>query len=269
MKAALPLLLTATLAGGLWAVTQRGEAAAAQPPVPMPSVRPLPQGPSGALVRAGADLVAHMPERLKGRIGSKLTCTNCHLNGGTQAEAAPWVGVSRWYPVYRARSGKVDDLGDRVNDCVERSLNGKPLAKNSPEMGSILAYMDWLSQDVPPGREVVGRGFGLLPTRPGDAGRGKGLYAQKCAACHGPTGQGNATFPPLWGPHSYTIGAGMGRWRTAGAFIKANMPFGQGHSLSEADAVDIAAFVDRQPRPDFAGKKGDWPKGGKPADSPY
>jgi hypothetical protein len=42
MKAILPLLLTATLAGGLWAVSHRGEAAAAQPPIPMPSVRPLP-----------------------------------------------------------------------------------------------------------------------------------------------------------------------------------------------------------------------------------
>jgi thiosulfate dehydrogenase len=235
----------------------------------MPSVRPLPQGPAGALVRQGADLVAHMPERLKGRIGSKLTCTNCHLNGGTQPDASPWVGVSRWYPVYRPRSGKVDDLSERVNDCVERSLNGKALARDSREMRAILAYMDWLSQDVPAGRTVIGRGFGPLPTRRPDAARGQALFAQKCAVCHGPTGQGSATYPPLWGPHSFTVGAGMGRWRTAAAFIKANMPLGQGHSLSEADAVDIAGFVDRQPRPDFAGKAGDWPKGGKPADSPY
>jgi thiosulfate dehydrogenase len=34
-------------------------------------------------------------------------------------------------------------------------------------------------------------------------------------------------------------------------------------------AYDLAAFIDNQPRPDFPAKADDWPKGGKPADSPY
>lgn len=269
MKALVPVVLTATLAGGLWAIGRSVAAKPTLPSIPMPTIRPLPQGPAGALVRQGADLVAHMPQRLKGHVGGSLTCTNCHLNGGTQADAAPWVGVTRWYPVYRARSGKIDDLGDRINDCMERSLNGKPLAKTSRDMAAIQAYMGWLSQDVPVGHQVVGRGFGPLPTRVGDAARGSRVFAAKCAACHGPQGQGMATFPPLWGPRSYNVGAGMARWRTAAAFIRANMPFGQGHSLSEQDAVDVARFIDRQARPDFADIAHDFPKGGKPADAPY
>jgi thiosulfate dehydrogenase len=261
-------LLTLLLAGGLW-LSQRRAGASPAPPVPMPSIRPLPDGEAGALVRQGADLVAHMPERLGGRIRSRLTCTNCHLNGGTKAEAAPWVGVSKWFPVYRARSGKMDTLADRVNDCIQRSLNGDALALDSREMRAILAYMDWLSQDVPPGRDIIGRGFIPLPSRSPDPVRGQQVFAQHCAACHGNDGAGKGQFPPLWGPHSFNVGAGMGRWRTAAAFVRANMPLGKGHSLSEADAVDVAGFITQQARPDFAAKDRDWPQGGKPVDTPY
>ncbi len=55
----------------------------------------------------------------------------------------------------------------------------------------------------------------------------------------------------------------------AAAFIKSNMPLGRGGSLSDQDAYDIAAYFTRQPRPDFADKAKDWPKGGKPADARY
>ncbi len=47
------------------------------------------------------------------------------------------------------------------------------------------------------------------------------------------------------------------------------MPLGQGGSLSDDDAYDVAAFFTRQPRPDFARKHLDWPKGGKPKDARY
>ena len=61
----------------------------------------------------------------------------------------------------------------------------------------------------------------------------------------------------------------MARLNTAAAFAKANMPLGQGGSLSDQDAFDVAAFFIRQPRPDFGRKSEDWPKGGKPEDARY
>ena len=76
-------------------------------------------------------------------------------------------------------------------------------------------------------------------------------------------------FPALWGPKSFNIGAGMARLKTAAAFIKINMPLGQDNTLTSQQAFDIAAYVLRQPRPDFIGKARDWPKGGKPEDAPY
>jgi thiosulfate dehydrogenase len=61
----------------------------------------------------------------------------------------------------------------------------------------------------------------------------------------------------------------MARLSNAAAFTKSNMPLGSGDSLSDQDAIDIAAYFTRQPRPDFAAKSQDWPKGDKPADAPY
>ena len=55
----------------------------------------------------------------------------------------------------------------------------------------------------------------------------------------------------------------------AAAFIKYNMPLGKGGTLTDQEAVDVAAYVTQQPRPDFAQKAADWPKGGKPSDARY
>ena len=80
------------------------------------------------------------------------------------------------------------------------------------------------------------------------------MYRVHCAACHGANGGGlkagaTYTFPPLWGRDSYNAGAGMHRVPTAAAFIKANMPLGQGGTLTDQQAWDVAAFMNSHPRP--------------------
>src|SRR5262249_2449501 len=174
------------------------------------------------------------------------------------------------FPEYRTRNGQVNALQDRINDCFERSMNGKPLPYDSDEMRGILAYIWWLSRDVRTGVAVKGRGFARVSrSRPADPQRGES-YAQKCAACHSADGQGRRgpngeyLFPALWGPESFNIGAGMARLSNAAGFVKTNMPIGQGRTLTDADAVDVAAYFIRQPRPDFPAKMRDWPKGASP-----
>jgi thiosulfate dehydrogenase len=61
----------------------------------------------------------------------------------------------------------------------------------------------------------------------------------------------------------------MVRLSNAAGFVRTNMPLGQGNTLSDGDALDVAAYFTRRPRPDFAAKSRDWPKGGKPSDAPY
>ena len=234
----------------------------------------IPAGPKGVAIQEGRKLLTETHQRLPNNVGNGLNCTSCHLAGGTTANASPWVGIWGVFPEYRSRSGKLISLQERVNDCFERSMNGKALPFASTEMTNILAYMQWLSTDVPTGMNVKGRGFGPLDQKlTADAGKGKEVYATKCASCHGAEGAGLKNpagayvFPPVWGRDSFNDGAGMARTYTAAAFVKHNMPLGQGGSLTDQEALDVAEYFTHQPRPVYSGKAGDWPKGDKPKDA--
>ena len=252
------------------------------PPIPAAGIdtypgwrdAPDPEGPVGEAIALGRRILTHTAENAPAYAGNALNCTSCHLDGGRTPWAAPWVGIWGVFPEYRSRNAKVNALQDRINDCFERSLNGRALPVDSREMIGILAYMQWLSREVPTGKSVSGRAFLRIKSMQApDPVRGAQIYVQKCVVCHGDTGQGAASgdivYPPLWGPKSFNIGAGMARLNTAAAFVKANMPLGQGGSLTDQEAFDVTAFFTRQPRPDFTGKREDWPKGGKPDDARY
>jgi len=234
------------------------------------------EGPLGDAIRLGEHILTHTPQAVPEYNGSALNCTSCHLDAGRKPYSSPWIGVWGVFPEYRSRNAKINLLEDRVNDCFERSMNGRILSVDGPEMRAILAYFQWLSRGVPTGHDGPGRGFKRISApQPPDRERGKRIYAEKCALCHGKDGEGlygergETVFPPLWGPRSFNIGAGMARVNTAAAFVKANMPFGQDNTLTDQEAFDVAAFFTHQPRPDFPGKERDWPKGDKPKDARY
>ena len=215
-------------------------------------------------------MVVNTQEYGKAYVGNALTCTNCHLDAGLNPNTASFVGISVLYPEYRARAGRKMSLTDRINECFERSLNGKALPSDSTKLAAIVAYINWLSKNVPSGSTVPWRGIPrLTSTRPPDPAKGKDVFATKCSFCHGTDGQGTMAAPPVWGPRSYSIGAGMARVGVAASFIKANMPRGWGWTVTDEEAFDVAAYVNAQPRPDFPGKVHDWPQGGKPSDVPY
>lgn len=213
--------------------------------------------------------------------GNNLACQNCHLNAGVQSFAMPWTGAHASFPMYRAREDAVSTLEERVNGCMERSMNGRALPSGSAEMKGYLAYMSWLSTGVPVNADIAGAGPGPLqePDRAANPERGRQVFAENCAACHGETGLGvrrgqagdadGYQFPPLWGPDSYNDGAGMYRLLTAAAFVHSNMPLGAA-SLSDADAFDVMAFVNSQPRPAMANLDRDFPNRlRKPEDMPH
>jgi thiosulfate dehydrogenase len=274
-------LLALTVAAAACSTPREEHAAAPAAPHPkvalvVPPESSIPSGPEGDLIRRGRTLATRTKEEMPDRIGADMHCTSCHLAAGTTAFAGPWVGVTSIYPQYRARAGREVTIEDRIDSCVERSLDGKALAHDAPEMKALVAYMTWLSKDVPKGSEVEGRGFKRLERPPNvDPESGAQSFAARCATCHGADGQGKRApdgsyqFPPLWGERSFNIGAGMGRLDTAAAFVKQNMPLGSGGTLTTWEAYDIAAYFTEQARPDFARKAGDWPKGGKPSDARY
>ena len=243
-------------------------------PFKVPDEATIPTGPTGDAIKLGKLLVTDTHKQLPKNVGSGLNCSNCHLGGGTVASAAPYVGLWGVFPEYRARGGAINSLQERINDCFERSMNGTAIAYDSKEMNAMLMYMQWLSTGVPVGTQVTGRGMGKIDqTLKADAVHGKNVYAEKCVSCHAANGEGTKNpaggyvFPPVWGNDSFNIGAGLARTYTAAAFIKHNMPLGQGNSLSDQDAVDVAEFMTHQPRPAFAGAKNDYAAGNKPKDA--
>ncbi len=230
----------------------------------------IPGDQRGEQIRLGYQVVVNTREYAKAYVGNALNCTNCHLDAGLNPNAASFVGLAAVYPEYRARRGRVVTLAERINECFERSLNGKALPADSSRLQAVVAYIEWLSQGVPKGAKIPWRGVPRLAgSRKSDPERGRQVFAARCAFCHGSDGQGTMAAPPLWGPRSYNIGAGMARISVAASFIKANMPRGWGWTLSDNEAYDVAAFINSQPRPDLPGKEQDWPKGGKPEDAPY
>jgi thiosulfate dehydrogenase len=235
-----------------------------------PHMDEIPAGPEGEAIRFGYEIVMNTQQHMKSFVGNALSCRNCHLDAGRVPYAGPFVGVYAGMPEYRSRNAKMNTIEIRINDCFERSLNGKPLPYDSREMGALVSFMAWMSKGVPAGAKLPERGFAPLQgSRPGHLPNGKSLYSEKCAGCHGTDGQGTPNAPPVWGPQSYNKGAGLARVSIAASFIQRNMPLGQAGTLTEEEAYDLAAFINSQPRPEFPRRAQDWPQGGKPLDILY
>lgn len=232
----------------------------------------------------GKRLLNETKRLLPEHVGAQMNSNSCHISQGKVPLGDPYINSYNTYPRVMPRSGTEVDLEARINGCFQRSMNGQPLDRESPEMLAMMAYMEWLSQNTPRDQKVDINNAGeinssLIP----NPVRGEKIYQAQCASCHGDNGEGikdsrgDIVFPPLWGDESFNIGAGMARTYKAAAFVKYNMPmgiqtkglWGHGNVLSDQDAVDVAQYFTHQPRPDFPGKVNDWPSGKKPKDARY
>lgn len=232
----------------------------------------IPTDSMGASIRRGLYLLRFTPESLPQYATSSLRCTSCHQEDGLKLSAAPLTGSHARFPKYMPRSGTVIALADRVNYCFTRSLAGNAIPVGSREMTDILAYLAFISKDVPVGTKIAGAdGLIAMPdTLVGDVARGDSLFTAKtCVTCHGANGAGNGPIPALWGPTSYSVGASMARLERAASFIQHNMPQTAPGSLTAQEAFDLSAYINSHARPDSPGKEADWPMGGAPADVPY
>ncbi len=238
-----------------------------------------------AQILYGKELIAHTskylgPNGSVARISNGMNCQNCHLDAGTKIFGNNYGSVSSTFPKFRARSGSVENIYKRVNDCFERSLNGIALDTNSAEMQAIKAYMLFLGKNVEKGTVVKGSGLKEVPflERAADPNIGKKVYMSKCVSCHQNNGEGvlttsgeEYTYPPLWGKNSYNDAAGLYRLSNFAKYAKYNMPLGASHEmpqLSDEEAWDLAAFINSQPRP-HKETPADWPDiSKKPIDHP-
>lgn len=247
--------------------------------------QPFEESSEGELAAYGEDIIKNTYNYFYKdgqKIGNHLACSNCHLQAGTKAFAAPYIGLHSLFPIYIGREDKIESLEERINGCFERSMNGHAIPENGNEMRAIVTYIKNISKNTKNGGRIEGQGFVKIdiPDRKADLKHGNTIFEKHCMSCHGQDGQGIAatdskgyTYPPLWGPDSYNDGAGMSRVLTAARFIKANMPLGATHDspiLTDEEAYDVAAYINSFERPQKAFKEKDYPNlSKKPKDCAY
>jgi thiosulfate dehydrogenase len=237
-------------------------------------------------IEYGRDLIVNTskylgPNGSVAQISNGMNCQNCHLDAGTRIFGNNYGSVYATYPKFRARSGSMESIYKRVNDCFERSLNGTALDTLSSEMQAIKAYLIFLGKNVEKGTSVKGGGLKSLAflDRAANFEKGKYVYITKCASCHQENGQGvlaqdksSYVYPPLWGNASYNDAAGLFRISNFAKYVKYNMPLGVTHEspqLTDEEAWDVAAYVNSQPRPHKQVPQ-DWPNiKKKPIDHPF
>ncbi len=238
-------------------------------------------------IKYGYELFQHTPEHIgpdskKPYAGNYLSCNNCHLLSGTKPYAAPLIGIAKRFPQFRNRENKIGSLEERINGCMQRSMNGVALPEDSEEMKAFIAYLEWLGRYAPSDGKIEGQGFVKIqvPERPVDLEMGEKIFTKRCVECHGDDGQGKLAatgqvylYPPLWGKDSYNNGAGMTRVITAANFIKANMPYGATYKnpvLTDSEAYDVAGYINQQQRPQKSNLEEDFPDlKKKPVSTPY
>lgn len=252
-----------------------------------PDTLAIPNTEEGKLISYGRELVRHTSAYLgpKGTVvatSNGMNCQNCHLEAGTKFFGNNYSAVASTYPKLRARSGTIESVEKRVNDCIERSLNGSAIANDSKEMRAFVSYIKWVGKDVE--KNVAPAGSGLLDVpklkRAADSVKGKIVYQKYCKRCHGEMGEGTAVangpewkYPPLWGESSFNIGAGLFRLSRLAGYVKVNMPNDlatyENPVLSDEEAWDVAAYIVSLPRPSKNISK-DWPDiSAKPVDHPF
>ena len=217
----------------------------------------------------------------------RMSCNNCHLNGGQREKSLPLVGIVGMFPEYNRRAGRLFTLGDRIVDCFLRSQNatghqqaGEELPSlTAPEVLALSAYLTWLSQGFDVGTNPPWRGQNTIPPakliaiNALDPAKGEAIFKDRCTTCHGADGQGVAVGDkrpgPLWGPDSWNDGAGAARVYTLAGIIRYSMPYLDPGSLSDEDAQQLAAFINSKPRPAYPFKDNDYRTEKLPVDSVY
>ncbi len=209
----------------------------------------------------GRELMQRTSELLPQYVVAKLHCESCHLDTGGNPAAPWWVGqIAKYdYP-------KTDKLQARINRCFTHSMNGAAIpavhgdaetARQTPEMHAFITYMKWMDEQYTARTSTPPEtGLPKMPQREGSAFRGKGIFLQRCATCHGKDGQGryesNAYYrPALWGPHAPNKAASLDDFPKLVPFIKRNMPLNSGGLLSDEEAWDVAAYIISQPHPEY------------------
>ncbi len=232
----------------------------------------------------GPDGDTTYPDTGEPYVTTVTACSSCHFTGGHVPFGSPvYQSPSKYQPdpatglgPYFRPLGYHRDLEDSIIDCFRNCMNAERApAKDDPVMLALVSYIEWVADGLvdPAARQD----WTLLPPQAGprlpaidgvaamraDPPRGATLYADQCADCHDEDGLGAGEYrlgeerpriPALWGiVDGYSRGAAFYRTPVLAAYVQKHMPYGDPETLSDQDALDIAAFINAPDKPRPAG----------------
>jgi len=114
-----------------------------------PDITKLADDKYGQTVRKGKALMEETYKHIgpevkdvaKRYAGNNLACVSCHMEAGGRKFGNPWVGTFVSFPQYRGREDAISTTEERINGCMERSMNGKKLPLDSEEMKMMMTYL--------------------------------------------------------------------------------------------------------------------------------
>lgn len=222
-----------------------------------PKIVDIPSSKYGEMVELGRNIFNDTQKYAKRYVGNGLNCSSCHLQEGRKPYAGPIWAAYPMYPAFRNKTRSMITYQEQVQECFIEGLNGIAPTLDSPEMKAIIAYSHWLSTGAPYNMELPGRGFARL-SKPRDptSVNGEEIYHERCAICHGKDGKGKKfanregyMFPPLWGSDAANRASVMSTAKGCAQFVRANMPLGQGWTLSDIESWDVCTYIWLQDRP--------------------
>ena len=158
------------------------EAPPAGAPAPLSERMKTPRkpGPANATEEYGRRLIAHTAELLgPDQPDERDRATSPPASTAARAiwPPAPSPGTltllqtDEHYPRFSGRAGTQTDIEDRINECMQRSMNGKPLPMDSAEMIAMAAYLRCLGAQYLGNGHVAAEGGGAAAVQDADAGR--------------------------------------------------------------------------------------------------
>ena len=196
--------------------------------------------------RAAEERVIRPSEVTDFRVLYGQNCSGCH---GADGQGALTVGIGS--PVYLAIA---DDA--TIRRVVEEGRPGTAMQPFAQKAGGMLteAQIDVLVHGIR-ARWAKPAAFGsdkppaYAASQPGDAERGKNIFAAVCSACHGPDGRGARTIADssylalVTDQHLRTV--------TITGMPRLGMPDWRRHDkpLSDADVTDVVAWLAAQRTP--------------------
>lgn len=127
----------------------------------------------------------------------------------------------------------------------ERQTSARRAAPKGPELGVPVSAEEIAAMDISIGPDGVG-----LPPGSGTPKQGAEVYAAKCIACHGPEGANGVNDRLVGGQGTLTtaspvktIGSYWPYATTVFDYVRRAMPYPAPHSLSDAEAYAVTAYL--------------------------